>query len=119
MAEPTEEQKLEAANAALAELDISDADEAKRAVAIFWSQVPLLPQPEQVPDPEPDPEPARFVPAYFGALISAGEEAPELKGRIEALNKEAMAITKLLANRDDPAEDPAAGPAEDPAEEVK
>ena len=99
MAEPTEQQKLDAANAALASLEVADADEARRAVAIFWSQVPLLPQPEPVPEPEPEPEPARFVPAYFGALISAGEDAPELKDRIEALNAEAMAITKLLANR--------------------
>jgi hypothetical protein len=42
----TKREKLDAANAALDALGVDDPDEAARFVALYRSQVPLLPQPE-------------------------------------------------------------------------
>lgn len=102
MAEPTVQQKIDAANAALAALDVSDADEARRAVAIFWSQVPLLPQPESAPPLESgSPElaaPDTFVPVYYSALMSSAD--PVMTARIKTLNEEALAITRELVAKE-------------------
>lgn len=87
MAEPTLEEKMAAANEALAVLGVTDVDEAKRTVAIFWSQVPLLP----VAEP---PEPDAASPVLVTALLNS--EDPALKARIKALGEDAQELMKAL-----------------------
>lgn len=91
MAEPTMEEKLAAAQKALADLGVSDADEANRAVAVFWSQVPLLPA---VKPSEPVPPSEDAAPVLVTSFLDSAD--PAMKKRIKALGEEAAAIMKAI-----------------------
>jgi hypothetical protein len=84
MEEPTNEQKMQAAMDALAELGIQDKGEAARHVAVFWAQAALLPKFEAPATP----------PVLVTSVLTS--EDPDLQARIYALGQEAKDIVSEI-----------------------
>lgn len=94
MAEPTQDQKMLAANEALAAMDppvtssIIGDRLAEAVVAIVWSQVPMMPAAEA-----PGSDEERMAPLFFQFLSPS---TPELKAKVQAYNQKGAELAEEI-----------------------
>lgn len=98
----THQEKVAAAEAALAALGATDPAEAERFVALFDSQAGLMPKPEPAPAPAPKPDLASAALIGFNGPV----DDPDLEARIKANEAETLALAKIMIERSEQAPSP-------------